>query len=428
MLVRKSNLYNQLPEYWHKPIVEINIDGKIYRDDKILDYSITYGNSGTDLSVSIPSASIQIFGKLPIKYNSFISIDVNAGPILLYRKIRRFTGRVATQSIKVLRNGNYVTSINATSSSLGLFRSSAKKVFTGGPGQGHLYDAVQFVISQGTGIRGLSFKSTAELGVMERMAFVDKAKEYAVSDILSLLEKNACAVWHGRDGSLKFVHTESVERSVKEAIKNLRPILKERTLPSVEISQDKGYVDTRVKCQFVRQGTGGRVDEADWSREMFPAGSYPRKTEIIDLTDLAYRDELWNYGYRAALLREYEVKYKIPSISFSLPALAGDTDKYYYRLFNQLLDLEEGSWVAFGAEWDSEITGLLMCKGFTERMTPAGWTIDISLVDARYLFGFTRWRDKLPDPLAFTWEQFAKKAVWNTTSPSWKDIDNGYEI
>lgn len=419
----KSKLYRLMPASFARPFVEIVIGSKVFRDHQICEYTISYGNANANLDAEVPTCSITILGDQPLQYNANVAVNVI---VPLLGRIRRFTGRVGAQEKKMLGGRKYTTTFLCTASSIGLFRSSAKYVFNGQTGRNHLYDAVQWLINQSRGYSGLSVEGAVTPGVLEAMRFKDRAKEWSVSDLLGLLSKNATGCFHKKDGRIQFAHTEFMEHMAARATVNMKPILKREALVPATVAQDKSYIDTRHKVKAYEAWAADELRTFDWTNEFAPRGARLTNTEILDLSDLVYDRGLWNYGYRAHMLREYELKFVIKELSFSMPLLLRGKE-YDSEVFHQILKLEEGDFIATGADW-GEVEALMICKGYTEKMTPDGWEISINLIDPRHLFGFSEWRKPLPKPAAYTWTQASLLQTWANTPQemTWKKALNGY--
>lgn len=416
----ESQLYKEAPAFWRYPIVVASIGGKRFTDDDIYSVSISYGNSSVNPSIEVPSAVIKVVGKLPMLYGARVTIDAEATPY----KSRRFFGIVGKQ---VIENdaGEYITSLTCVAHSIRVLRSEREKVFTGVNGSAHLLDAVNFVISEGRRIGSLPLGLEARPGLLENMRFRDNKKPYKVKEIVELLIKNAVSVFHQRDGSLQMVHAAVAMQLVTEAAK-ARPVLLDEVLSPATYEQEKSLIDRGVTCEFYTSDAPDQLKRETWTDTYLPKGvPWPLGNDILDLTDFSYSADTWKYAMRAATLRALQLRFSIPEITFDIPMLARGKE-YDHHVLRTVLNLNEGGIIGLGADWDSEINGLMAVKGISEEITPSSWRIKLSLVDPVVLYGLPTWNWPLPKPLAFTWGQLPTEVTWQNITSTWEGMENGY--
>lgn len=407
---KPSRLHRKLPD-WAKPFCSIQIGSKSYDDESIISVKISYGSGSS--SVTVPTATIEIFGNLAVAYNSdvTISFQISGG-----NRATRFIGRVGEQSIRDSGKSR-ITTIIATSKSIGLFRSNVKMNMRAGSAISDMVYAMNQEVSR-KGISNVTIGRTATLWDDK----THEAKEMSAKDVVSFAEKHGVVINHFRSGEVRFQHPEDRKNELVRVAGTIPPILRSQVLAPAEYRQPNAYIDNSYSVQ-VRYAGESEVYTADFTDlYLEEISTKPVDKEVLDLTDLGYSKDTryWRYPLRKATFEKMWLSYRIDSLEVDLLALM--TGGYNTDIFNYLTSLNEGEMLSLGGDWDKYLQGAKVVSGYEETLTHQGYRMSLTLIDPRIYFGFNGWTDPLPELPIYVWDQ-AGSMRWDENTRTWEETN-----
>lgn len=401
----KSRLYRKLPPT-STPFATVTIGNKIYDDKKIISIKINYGKRGNSLIAEIPTATIELSGKIPLAYNENVEISFNLPGIT-----NRFLGRVGAQSINDISNKKHISTIIATSHTIRLFRDESKfdaynTVHTLAHAIGFMYDRA--TINKVPG--GAGYVSSA---MWDKDYF--RVGEYTSKDVLQIFEQLGIAVVHRRAGSCYYAHPKDRIKEMERALSTAYPLQRSEALSPATHEQPTSYIDARPRLIYYALGDD-TPQYVDIFTKYFPDVEIPRLTKDTEIRDFVYTTDSWKYPARINLMQNAVKKWSTPSITVDM-LLLKNGNSYNKKMFTQLANLEEGGFIVFSGDWDKELRGAKVVQGITETLNAQGWSIEFSLADPAAVIGYSEIYDPMPAPRELTWAQ--QTGTWGNQTKKW---------
>lgn len=404
----KSRLYRRLPES-AIPFASVKIAGRTYGDSRIKSIKISYGKNGPSTEPVVPTATIEIVGKLPIFYNASVEITIN-----INNALERFIGRVGNQSYTDYSPNKQISTIVATGHSIRLFRDDSE--FNAYNNINTLGHAVQFMYTRSLANRVPGGAGSPSAAMWAPDYFKD-VKKYKAKDILSLFDKIGVATLHHRNGSVRYIHPKDRLEDMRLALVWSLPVQRSNAISPATHEQQTSYVDGNPRLVYYVQGNDNPKYSTEFSRH-FPGYELPVRYEDLEIDELAYTTDAWKHPARIHLFRTIQKRWSTPSITVDLLMLLNG-NKYDRALFTQLCNMEEGGFIVFSGDWDADLRGPKVVQGIEESITPDGWKITFSLSNPSAVFGWSELDDPVPSPRQITWAQ--QTGTWAQAKKKWNE-------
>lgn len=387
----------------------VKIGGKTYRDNEIINVSISYGKSDLGLAPVVPTATVQILGKLPLSYNVDIEISTS-----IYGISKRFVGRVGAQSYTDKNNKVKITSISATGHTIRLFRDET--IFNAYNSINTLGHAVQFMYNRASlnKVPGGSKNISKSMWAKD---YFSEIKNYTSKEVLQIFEQVGVGVLHNRDGSHRYVHPQDRLEEMATALATAYPLQRSEALSPATHEQVTSYIDARPRLVYYLAGDD-TPQYADIFSKYFRGVEIPRQVKDTEIKDFVYSTDAWKYPARINLMQNAVKKWSTPSITVDMLMLKIG-NSYDQKLFTQLANLNEGEFIIFSGDWDGELRGAKVVQGISETITAQGWDIEFSLGDPSAVIGYSEIYDPMPAPREITWNQ--KTSTWDTEPTRWDE-------
>lgn len=404
----KSRLYRKLPPA-AIPFTTVHIGGKFYSDSQIKSIKISYGKSGNSLSAEVPTATIEIVGKIPMAYNSHVQISTN-----LTGSGIRFIGRVGSQSFIDHSPTKRISTVVATGHSIRLFRDET--VFDAYNSINTLGHAVKFMFNRASVNRvpGGSGQISSSMWAAD---YFREIKEYKSKDVLALFEKVGIAVVHTRAGGVKYIHPADRLPLMEKALREQYPIQRSNAISPATHEQGTSYVDARPRLTYHIKNSE-ELQYSDLFSRYFPGVEIPAQAADTEIEELVYSTDAWKYPARINLFRTLLKQWVTPSIKVDLLLLLNG-NSYAKKLFSQLVKAEEGDFVTFSGDWDTDLRGAKVIQGIEEVISPTEWSLTFSLGHPSAVFGWSDLFEPMPSPREITWDQ--KTTNWDNETTRWDE-------
>lgn len=402
--------------------ITLEIGRFTYDASKLIEVSITYGKQGVSVEAAVPSATVKIYGAVPLEtYGATSRIrTVHAG--------LRFTGRVAQMKVEeTSKRRQVVTTLTLVAQTVRLFRSNHRFQFTPNIGTAGMVQKLGEE-SKNLNLPDLSIGSWGE--IPGKVA--DITELWSSGEITEFLAKIAFSPLHLRSGALVFMSPQWRSETVVRAARERRAILKRHVLDGIEYSQDIAYIDKRVLADVMLSPDNPdnpdrvqKVKTFDWTKEYLPQGvPLPVQTTTVDLSKFVFTTNEWRYALRMATYQNMFLALQIDGITLDLARLAQNAaaSTYDAGILRDMVNLEEGENVVLDATF-GRVAGVKCVQGYTETYTANSWTLALNLADPRTVFGFSDWWTPLPKQRAYVWNQFT--TLWNQQTITWKEAENG---
>lgn len=404
--LKKSPLHQRL-EKGETPLVTVNIAGRVFTDDRIIGVKISYGKNGASLATAVPTATIEIGGKLANFYNANIIISVSLDGVST-----RFVGRVGSQEYTERNSFYSTTRITAISHSIRLFRD--KTTFNAYNTINTLAHAVTFMFNRASVNRVPGGSGQVSSRMWAKDYFKGPAL-YSSSDVLSLFEKVGVATLHRRDGSVAYYHPLDRIDGMKKALETQYPVQRLNVLSGVTHENNVSYIDARPRLIYYTLGSD-QPKIADLFSKFLPGIEIPATTDDTEIKDFVYSTDAWQHTALINLMQKASQKLNTPSISVDMLSLKNG-NAYDRALFKQLANLEEGEFIIFSGDWPGSMQGAKVVQGIDETFTAKGWQINFSLANPDAVLGWIESDKPMPKPLELTWGQ--KTGTWARQEKNW---------
>lgn len=405
-----------------KTWITLEIGRFTYDASKIIEVSITFGKQGASVEAAVPSATVKIYGAVPLEtYGATSRIrTVHAG--------LRFTGRVAQMKVEeTSKQRQVITTLTLVSQTVRLFRSNNRFHFTPNIGVEGMIERLA-TESRTLKLPDLSIGSWGS--VPGRIA--DSSELWSTGEITEFLTKIAFSPLHLRSGALVFMSPQWRNETVVKAARESRPILKRHVLDGVEYAQDIAYIDKRILADVLLSADNPdnpdrvqKVRTFDWTKNYLPPGvPEPVQTHTVDLTKFVFTTNDWRFALRMATFQNLYLSLQIDGITVDMARLVQGamTSTYDAAMLQDMMRLEEGENVVLDNTF-GRVAGVKCVQGFTETYTTHSWTLALNLADPRTVFGFSDWWTSLPQQRAFNWNQFT--TLWSYQTKTWRESING---
>lgn len=170
------------------------------------------------------------------------------------------------------------------------------------------------------------------------------------------------------------------------------PITRSQAISPAKWSQPNENMPAKVAALWIEQ---------DGTEEHVSAGG--TEDSIVERHDWRYlRDQgtdNMRVHWRALVAQEWERVLRIPSITIDLLMLLGSDSSYHRGQAGLLLGLDAGDTIGLSGDWYNDLQGIHIVAGIDEQITGTSWTLTLSLVPWRLVFG-----EVSPNVPALVWE------------------------
>lgn len=389
--------------------IKVTIGNKVYGDDDIISLSINYGKSSSSLALAVPTATIEIYGNVPLSYNSDVKIETEIKGIE-----SRFIGRVGSQELEDSDTSDRVSRIIATSHTIRIFRDNT--TFNAYNEINTLGHAVNFMFDRSKSRKVPGGTQTPSSRMWAEDYF--RRGVYKSKDVLGIFESLGIGVLHTRSGGVVFHHPLDRIQDMRAALLWSMPLQRSEALSPAMHEQATSYLDARPRLVYWRKGEESPRYADLFSRYMRGV-EIPTATDDKEIKEFVYTTDSWRYTAMIHLMQQSVNKWNTPRITVDLLGLKTGTP-YEKEIFKQLVNTQEGEFIIFSGDWERAFRGAKVVQGIEEKITAESWDITFSLANPEAVLGWSELDTPMPKPLELTWAQ--QTGRWADQKERWENI------
>lgn len=142
-------------------------------------------------------------------------------------------------------------------------------------------------------------------------------------------------------------------------------------------------------------------------------GTLESETVDHDWKHIKFTSLNWDLHFSALVVRDYERGFTLPSIKVDLLMLWKMGTEAMLNTMGSILALNRFDSINLSGDWATQVRGVHIVTGLDETITPQSWTVELSLVPWRYMFG-----DTTPVVPAREWD--SAYLEWDQETKSWE--------
>lgn len=407
-MARISRLYRRLtPE---QALFRFTTDrGTDLRDGAITGLTIKHGDGSPDGGVSPSTLEVGLSGFASIQSGNHCQVSLTTyGAQLLADRTGaqasviqpRFAGRIGKQTVDD-RGKRQFTSMLAASWTAQLGHVS--KGYTPSVG-----DNIATVISELMTSRALPHLSApTRMAPPDQYGTVHKVEDTQTwSDIGKWTSDLGLTVRETRAGTQQILTHAQRWQAALDQIDYWLPVIRAQALAPATWGQES---DTIPRNQLLTWGSGAGTNSAEY-------GDVDNPYKVVvehDLTHARFNneDQVRSEGFRLRAL-EWESSYSIPSVEIDLLHLITSPKRYDRDQAGRLLTMQIDDPVYLSGDWHNNLRGIHFATGITESITPAGWTLTLTLAPSHLVVGTVS-----PTVPARVWD--SATYPWSSESRRW---------
>ena len=380
------------------PLLEVAGETFTAGDDQITSVSISHG--GTSPSPGIqPSTCETVLQKtlwmktgqnmtVRLTAAAAASIANRAGGSVSASRIRdRFTGRIGAQDYDDHGDRLSIRLAAASwSAQLGRLR-DVERWYSAGM---QVNEVIRFLVATHAALPQIEWMS---YGTGRWDVLAEDQPEGTIGNLLSKLTADiGVLVRDTRAGQLEAWPLAYRHYWAQQDLARQYPLTRSQAISPAKWSQPNEDMPAKVAALWIEQ---------DGTEEHVSAGG--TDDSIIERHDWTYikdqgTDNL-RMQWRALVSQQWERVMRIPSIKIDLLMLLGSDKDYHRGQAGLLLALNAGDTIGLSGDWYSDLRGIHVVSGIDEQITSSSWTLTLSLIPWRLVFGETS-----PDVPALVWE------------------------
>ena len=393
------------------PLLEVAGETFTATDDEITSVSISHG--GTSPSPGIqPSTCETVLQKtlwmktgqnMTVRLTSAAaaSIAARTGGTVTAARIRdRFTGRIGAQDYDDLA-GRLEIRLAAASWSAQLGRlKDVPRWFNAGM---QVNEVIRFLVATHAALPQISWIS---YGAGRWDVLAEDQPEGTIGNLLSNLTADiGVLVRDTRAGQLEAWPLAYRHSWAQQELSRQYPLTRSQAISPAKWSQPNEDMPAKVSALWIAQ---------DGTEEHVSAGG--TEDSLIDRHDWTYvkdqgTENLLSH-WRALVAQQWERVMRIPSVKIDLLMLLGSDKDYHRGQAGLLLGLNAGDTIGLSGDWYHDLRGIHIVSGIDEQITGSSWTLTLSLIPWRLVFG-----EDSPEVPALVWESAIYP--WDDESRNW---------
>ena len=406
-----SRLYRMLPDC-PKPIFTSSHSGGFAgTDDTISAITINRGTTG-GVAVGVSPSTLEITTpdyRSPSQGETLTcSLTAPAAAWLAARTgqtaaaiTARFHGRVGRQRVRDMGE-RFESSMLASSWTAQLSHSPTKVSVVGGANVGAFLQNLM-TRSYGDFIPPVRMDALADYGTIvqtgEADTFANLIGPYA--------EDYGLLIRDYRTGTPQIFTLKGRRSRALAAAQNMMPVARAQAYAPAEWDQANERYPRNHRILYTN--TAGALESRTWGDAEDPN----REVVQHDLSHIkAAPDQVTRLG-DSLRRREWTGAYSLPTVTLDIARLLRRGRAADLIQAGQLLALSPGDPVPFAADWPFQVRGMQFAEGIREEISPAGWTITLSLVRYSHVIG-----EASPTVRPHTWDQ-AADLEWDAAPGTW---------
>lgn len=396
---RPGRLYRTLSRLGiSTPLITITGENFTATDNEITSVSISHG--GTSPSPGIqPSTCETVLQKtlwmktgqnmtVRLTDAAATSISNRVGGTVTPARIRdRFTGRIGAQDYDDQAGRLSIRLAAASwSAQLGRLR-DVSRWFNAGM---QVNEVIRFLVATHAALPQIDWMS---YGAGRWDVLAEDQPEGSIGNLMSKLTADiGVLVRDTRAGQLEAWPLAYRHYWAQQELPRQYPLTRSQAISPAKWSQPNEDIQAKVSAEWIAQ---------DGTPEHLSAGG--TEASLINRHDWTYvkdqgTDNL-RIQWRALVAQQWERVMRIPSVKIDLLMLLGSDKDYHRGQAGLLLGLNAGDTIGLSGDWYTDLRGIHIVSGIDEQITGSSWTLTLSLIPWRLVFG-----EASPDVPALVWE------------------------
>ena len=399
-MIRPGRLYRTLAKIGiPTPLVTVTGDNFTVSDDDLTSLNMSHG--GADPSPGIQPSTCEAVIQRPAWIRSGQNLSVELTPtaaaaiaarttIPALNFTERFTGRVGSQ-INTDTPRGLSANLKAASWSAQLARVSDELWLNAGT---TVKDAIRFLCTPDAvpEIDFWNYGTFDELHAAITDATFSNTMASLTSDIGVLVRDT-------RAGQLEAWPLAHRMQWAADRIGSQYPLTRSQALSPATWEQPNEDLPAKVRADWIA---------SDGSTASFSAGGTDNSiVDRHDWTHLRARTDSLHLRWRSLVNQAWDRIFRLPSAKVDLLYLLASDNPYHQGQAGMLLSLNAGDSIGFSGDWYTDLQGLHVVTGMDEQITGNSWTLTLSLIPHKLVFG----EDSPPVPAL----------VWDSATYPWDD-------
>ena len=377
---RPGRLYRTLAKIGiPTPLLQITSDTFQVTDDQITSVSISHG--GTDPSPGIQPSTCETVIQRPswITTGESFSVKLTAAAagalatmtgVSTYRILDRFTGRAGRQTNTDTPRG-LSARFTAASWSAQLGRITRPLYINAGT---LVSDSIRFLSTSDA----LPQINVLTFGAFDVLAETIPDATYQ-NTIASLTSDIGVLARDTRAGALELWALPYRMSWAEQQIGSTYPLTRSQAISPATWEQPNEGLPAKVRADWIAS------DGTPHARSS--GGTETSIVERHDWTHIRAQTTGLDIRFESLVQQQWHRVFRLPSITVDLLYLLSSGRPYHIGQVGMLLDLDAGDTIGLSGDWYKDLQGLHVVSGLDEKLTQSEWTLTLSLIPHRLVFG-----------------------------------------